>query len=184
MGGSRQVGATDRERCPPTWRATRGCDIRRAAAVILLDLVWLIALQRCAPRHPPAPPSSADGPPPRGGLACVVARRRRCHAHQQPRHKEDDRMAPELVVHCKRAAHDVYVGRPSKLGDPLVIGHDWHGQRLTGKRGSRSSPDNNWRTRTATSRGACGRRGLTLRHRAQARLAQRRRRPCGAYRSR
>ena len=33
-------------------------------------------------------------------------------------------MAHEFVVHCKRAAHDVYVGRPSKWGNPLVIGRD------------------------------------------------------------
>jgi hypothetical protein len=25
-------------------------------------------------------------------------------------------------VHCKRAAHDVYIGRPSKWGNPFVIG--------------------------------------------------------------
>lgn len=28
------------------------------------------------------------------------------------------------VVHCKRAAHDVYIGRPSKWGNPFVIGKD------------------------------------------------------------
>ena len=33
-------------------------------------------------------------------------------------------MAHELVVHCKRAAHDVYIGRPSKWGNPFVIGRD------------------------------------------------------------
>ena len=33
-------------------------------------------------------------------------------------------MAHELVVHCKRAAHDVYIGRPSKRGNPFVIGRD------------------------------------------------------------
>jgi hypothetical protein len=33
-------------------------------------------------------------------------------------------MAHELVVHCKRAAHDVYIGRPSKWGNPFVIGCD------------------------------------------------------------
>ena len=33
-------------------------------------------------------------------------------------------MAHELVVHCKRAAHDVYIGRPSKWGNPFVIGPD------------------------------------------------------------
>ncbi len=33
-------------------------------------------------------------------------------------------MAHELVVHCKRAAHDVYIGRPSRWGNPFVIGRD------------------------------------------------------------
>ena len=33
-------------------------------------------------------------------------------------------MAHELVLHCKRAAHDVYIGRPSKWGNPFVIGPD------------------------------------------------------------
>jgi Domain of unknown function (DUF4326) len=28
------------------------------------------------------------------------------------------------VVHCKRAKFDVYIGRPSKWGNPFVIGHD------------------------------------------------------------
>ena len=29
-----------------------------------------------------------------------------------------------MVVHCKRAPHDVYVGRPSKWGNPFEIGKD------------------------------------------------------------
>ncbi len=29
-----------------------------------------------------------------------------------------------LVVHCKKAAYDVYIGRPSKWGNPFVIGKD------------------------------------------------------------
>lgn len=29
-----------------------------------------------------------------------------------------------LVVHCKRAKHDVYIGRPSKWGNPFQIGKD------------------------------------------------------------
>lgn len=33
-------------------------------------------------------------------------------------------MAHELVVHCERAAHDVYIGRPSRWGNPFVIGRD------------------------------------------------------------
>lgn len=28
------------------------------------------------------------------------------------------------VVHCKKSAYDVYVGRPSKWGNPFVIGKD------------------------------------------------------------
>ncbi len=31
---------------------------------------------------------------------------------------ERTRMAHPLVVHCKRAPHDVYIGRPSKWGNP------------------------------------------------------------------
>ncbi len=29
-----------------------------------------------------------------------------------------------LVVHCKRAEYDVYIGRPSKWGNPFNIGKD------------------------------------------------------------
>jgi hypothetical protein len=28
------------------------------------------------------------------------------------------------VVHCKRAAYDVYIGRPSLWGNPFIIGRD------------------------------------------------------------
>lgn len=28
------------------------------------------------------------------------------------------------VVHCKRDPHDVYIGRPSKWGNPFAIGRD------------------------------------------------------------
>ncbi len=28
------------------------------------------------------------------------------------------------VVHCKRSAYDVYIGRPSKWGNPFTIGRD------------------------------------------------------------
>lgn len=28
------------------------------------------------------------------------------------------------VVHCKRTAYDVYIGRPSKFGNPFSIGKD------------------------------------------------------------
>jgi hypothetical protein len=33
-------------------------------------------------------------------------------------------MAHPLVVHCKHADYDVYVGRPSKWGNPYAIGRD------------------------------------------------------------
>lgn len=33
-------------------------------------------------------------------------------------------MAGRYVVHCKRAPFDVYIGRPSKWGNPYVIGRD------------------------------------------------------------
>jgi|688.fasta_scaffold190153_4 hypothetical protein len=29
-----------------------------------------------------------------------------------------------FVVHCKRSKHDVYIGRPSKWGNPFEIGKD------------------------------------------------------------
>jgi len=29
-----------------------------------------------------------------------------------------------LVVHCKRASYDVYIGRPSKWGNPYRVGVD------------------------------------------------------------
>jgi len=32
--------------------------------------------------------------------------------------------APPSVVHCKRARYDVYIGRPSKWGNPFKIGPD------------------------------------------------------------
>lgn len=30
----------------------------------------------------------------------------------------------ELVVHCKKDPYDVYIGRPSKWGNPFAIGKD------------------------------------------------------------
>ena len=33
-------------------------------------------------------------------------------------------MAHPLVVHCKRARYDVYIGRPSRWGNPFQIGRD------------------------------------------------------------
>jgi hypothetical protein len=31
---------------------------------------------------------------------------------------------PSNVVHCKRQSFDVYIGRPSKWGNPFVLGRD------------------------------------------------------------
>lgn len=37
----------------------------------------------------------------------------------------DGLMAPQTtVVHCKQEPYDVYIGRPSKWGNPFVIGQD------------------------------------------------------------
>ncbi len=33
-------------------------------------------------------------------------------------------MARPFVVHCKHDRHDVYIGRPSKSGNPFVVGRD------------------------------------------------------------
>lgn len=33
-------------------------------------------------------------------------------------------MTTKRVVHCRRASFDVYIGRPSKWGNPFVIGRD------------------------------------------------------------
>jgi len=33
-------------------------------------------------------------------------------------------MKMEKVVHCKKGHHDVYIGRPSKWGNPFIIGKD------------------------------------------------------------
>jgi len=31
---------------------------------------------------------------------------------------------PSPIKHCKRSAHDIYIGRPSKWGNPFTIGSD------------------------------------------------------------
>jgi hypothetical protein len=36
---------------------------------------------------------------------------------------EINKLGPS-VVHCKKSPHDVYIGRPSKWGNPFVIGKD------------------------------------------------------------
>ena len=33
-------------------------------------------------------------------------------------------MAHPLVVHCKRSPYDLYIGRPSKWGNPFQVGRD------------------------------------------------------------
>lgn len=30
----------------------------------------------------------------------------------------------KFVVHCKKSSYDVYIGRPSKWGNPFMIGRD------------------------------------------------------------
>ncbi len=37
------------------------------------------------------------------------------------------------VVHCKREKHDVYIGRPSKWGNPFVIGKDGSREQVVAK---------------------------------------------------
>lgn len=38
-----------------------------------------------------------------------------------------------MVVHCKRAKYDVYIGRPSKWGNPFEIGRDGTRTEVTSK---------------------------------------------------
>ena len=37
------------------------------------------------------------------------------------------------VVHCKRAKYDIYIGRPSKWGNPFVIGTDGTREEVVAK---------------------------------------------------
>jgi hypothetical protein len=37
------------------------------------------------------------------------------------------------VVHCKRQPYDVYIGRPSKWGNPFVIGKDGNRDEVIAK---------------------------------------------------
>lgn len=37
---------------------------------------------------------------------------------------DQDSSSPGRVVHCKRAAFDLYIGRPSIWGNPFIIGRD------------------------------------------------------------
>jgi hypothetical protein len=40
---------------------------------------------------------------------------------------------PARVVHCKRDRYDVYIGRPSKWGNPYVIGRDGTREQVIAK---------------------------------------------------
>ena len=42
-------------------------------------------------------------------------------------------MSETRVVHCKRKRFDVYIGRPSKWGNPFVIGIDGTRQEVIAK---------------------------------------------------
>ncbi len=39
-------------------------------------------------------------------------------------------MAHQLVVHCKRESYDIYIGRPSKWGNPYQSGRDGTRQQV------------------------------------------------------
>jgi len=42
-------------------------------------------------------------------------------------------VGPTRVVHCKRDRYDVYIGRPSKWGNPYVIGRDGTREQVIAK---------------------------------------------------
>jgi len=44
---------------------------------------------------------------------------------------QEDLMAKPTVVHCKRAEYDVYIGRPSRWGNPFQIGRDGSDSQAT-----------------------------------------------------
>lgn len=37
------------------------------------------------------------------------------------------------VVHCRKGKYDVYIGRPSKWGNPFLIGDIYNGKKITRK---------------------------------------------------
>ena len=37
---------------------------------------------------------------------------------------DNNQAKPTSVVHCKKEAYDIYIGRPSKWGNPFTIGKD------------------------------------------------------------
>ena len=38
-----------------------------------------------------------------------------------------------MVVHCKKQKYDVYIGRPSKWGNPFIIGRDGNRDEVIAK---------------------------------------------------
>jgi hypothetical protein len=44
-----------------------------------------------------------------------------------------EKLMKAMVVHCKREAFDVYIGRPGKWGNPFVIGKDGTRQQVIAK---------------------------------------------------
>ena len=52
-----------------------------------------------------------------------------------PQHRDSNPggAAPGRVVHCKREPFDVYIGRPSKWGNPFVVGKDGTREEVVAK---------------------------------------------------
>ena len=40
-------------------------------------------------------------------------------------------MSNGFVVHCKKKPYDIYIGRPSKWGNPFSIGQNYQGRVMT-----------------------------------------------------
>lgn len=55
-------------------------------------------------------------------------------------------MPNPLVVHCKREKYDVYIGRPSKWGNPFAIGKDGTREEVIAKYREEmiDKPGNRW----------------------------------------
>ena len=47
--------------------------------------------------------------------------------------KQSEEQQRPRVVHCKRERYDTYVGRPSKWGNPFVIGKDGTREQVIAK---------------------------------------------------
>lgn len=45
------------------------------------------------------------------------------------------------VVHCKKEPYDIYIGRPSKWGNPFKIGMIYQGKKLTRKESIKAYED-------------------------------------------